>query len=609
MGDPVTGTRREVLTGALALAPLALSPVVLPPMAFAPRAAARSRAGTGTDDGTATAGRTFVTEALGWEVGEDVGASGRLTRLIADLAPGDTVVFSALYAVSGSHDLTALAGLTLKAADGQTAGFAAHDGVEEVATRHGLPLDTRPVFTIAPGTRVEGLTFTQEPVNPQRLLGGGRKAGWFKAEGAGDLVFAGNAFDGVGWSHLVLRNCPDLLIENNTFRDGKWCVLLSGRCDDMVFRGNLGTGGYVARTLDGRRRQIFIDIIKTLKSRDGEPQRALIENNHFVDLVRDAIDTTGGLPGAVVRNNTFRNVAVAALDLKSSYRTPRDLAIGPVGNADITITDNLFENAGLVLTTTWPKDGPRDPALAVGDIRLSGNRFVRTAWARFKPAIFLKDCGGVSLDGDEIDGQPLFKIWDKLEQTRVDTITARRLVWDTGGAKTRMSGRNISLHFERAVVSGRGSTLIDFADAQNVTLSGTVELGSGQGRRAHAFGFAGNCRDICVDLAMRGTGTALSLTGTVSRLLVTGRYRDLARLIGFARDADARQISVEDAELVDTRTVLFFDGRTTAADVSVSNVSLKGESVLAGGAPGIAIGTDRPAWRKVACRPCCGDRR
>lgn len=570
--------RREVLRAALA-APMVLLAAAAPPV----------RVG----------GRTIFTDELGWKNDEDVGSSGQMARLIGGLSSGDTVVFSDNYRLCGAYDLARLGDITFRAAQPGRAGFVALDGTEDIAERHKLPVNNAPVFTVGPGTRVEGLVFRQPPGDPSRWPNGGRKGGWFAATRADRIVVSDNTFDCAGWIHLRFHSCPNLLIEGNTFKDGKWCTFLVGACDDMVFRNNFGTGGYRSPVVGSPDDDIFIDIVKTMRTAEGGPKRALIEHNRFIDLARDAIDTTGGFEGAMIRNNLFRNVAFASLDIKSIYRTPDELALGPAENLNVAIEDNIFENAGIVLTTIWPPDDKdAAPELAVRDIRLARNRFVRTPGSPTREAVLMKNCAGLSMNGDIIEGQPLLKVWDQYTPTRVRGVRLDGVVVNTDGAETVLSGADFKLDFAKATVSGGSSALITLENVDDAVVAGRIVLEPSWSSslaaiflrdRVAAILLRKACSNVrlALEVAHRGTerSTGVSVDGAVTALAVTGRFANIDDVVAFSARADAHEVTVAAAKLDAVQQVFYFARGAEAAGVSATDLEASPGTRVAGGWP------------------------
>jgi len=346
-------------------------------------------------------GAEIHTGALGWIPGENV--SAKMQALVSSLADGDAVVFDGFYKIAGNYRLDSKSNISFIGVPGS--GFDCLDGLPELATRNGLPHNKEPLFEVGNGFSADGLFLTQGQVNPLLLLGGGDKT-WFRAQEKSSASFLNLVSDAIGWTCANLRNTPNATISGCTFDSLKQCIYLVGACDDVVISHNLFTGGYTAKTLNGTADQIFFDGIKTYHVNGRGPRNALITENRFIDIVRDAIDTTGGLKDGVISHNLMRNVGITCLDLKSLYNTPADIANGPLENTGVrfeyNIVDEIPSNA-LVASTEWTLPNP-DPAFAAGPILSQGNLY-RTKNGYSPNLLLNRDAKGLQSNQDAFVGR------------------------------------------------------------------------------------------------------------------------------------------------------------------------------------------------------------
>jgi len=287
---------------------------------------------------------TYHTADLGWVSNTDVGASGHVQALIDMLVNGDEVIFDAMYKISGNYHMESLSGIAFRAANKQTCGFDCLDAFEQIAGD--LPVNKHAVFAVGDNFLVDGLYCTQGQVDTtlHDFDGGGGKRGWFASYGNTRFYAINCKFDTKGWMFLELGNgLTELVIARNILKDGQYCIYLYGQVDNAIVAHNYFTGGYTAPRLDGSWGNVFYDGIKTggdLNNRGAE--NMVFVENAAEDILRDVIDTTGGLKDAIIDANVIRGTD--AFDIKSIYNDSQSILDGnKIQNFGISMQYNLFE--------------------------------------------------------------------------------------------------------------------------------------------------------------------------------------------------------------------------------------------------------------------------
>lgn len=338
------------------------------------------------------------TSDLGWIPGENVTA--KMQTLISSLQNGDTVVFDGFYRLAGNYRLNTLNNITFRGGV-----FDCLDGLPELAIKNGLPLNTEPIFEVGNNFTAEGVTFTQGKINPLLLLGGGNKTG-IRAQEKSAVTFTNLVSDCIGWTFISLRNTPGAVVKGCTFDSLKDCIYLVGACDNIVVSDNLFTGGYTARNLNNTADQIFFDGVKTVHVSGRGPRNAIITENKFINILRDCIDTTGGLKDGIISHNVMKNAGITCLDLKSLYNSPADIANGPLENTGVRFECNYVSDIpsnALVVTTEWTLPSP-DPSFVAGPVLSQGN--IYKTKNGFTPNFVLnKNAKGVQSMGDVFIGR------------------------------------------------------------------------------------------------------------------------------------------------------------------------------------------------------------
>lgn len=476
---------------------------------------------------------TYRTSTLGWDnanvPGSDIGVS--LAALCAALVPNDIVIFDELYRFSG--DFTIPDNVTFVGEGGGSEarhGLLMLDGFPNSEALYGVPYNKNKfVLTVGDGCLIEKFLMTHEHqhFDGELIPGGNGRTGWIWVRGKKNFKAVGSRIDTQATRGIVIEeakvngevDAATGRVEECTLIDQKYALHIRGDARAIDVRKMHFEGGYSAPSLNGLISQNFGDAIKTANAENRGPTTLSITGCLFEKMIRDGVDTTGGLLGGRIVDNTFRKCGI---DLKNSLGSID--ALGPtVKNENAVISLNSFEDGGIVFTTNWNiTEQPLDENYLVRNIKVDGNILFGTGGDAV--AFFFKDCDGISMDGNIVEGMTLLKTAS--EHDIVRNIHAQNTVYRSNGSSATISNvQDSSFHFALAEINDDeiNQLLGVAASSKNVSITGTFRDKSNTGG---SMIYLQDCREINIDIDAKGTGA-----------------KRLARIVG-ASGAEVDQVDI-----------------------------------------------------------------
>ena len=262
--------------------------------------------------------------------------------------------------------------------------------------------------------RVRGIRFAHDvEVAPSDIVGNGNgTAVFYDISGTGSGFFAEKCkADFLSGFLLRIDNHPYWRVTKCWAGKPFYFVTLSGRSDHGVFNDNNGLMGYT----DSLGSNVYGDYIKVGdNSIDGfGPRFCRVNGNHMVNVLRDGIDSTGGLYGWTITNNIF-DVTNAAIDAKQAPNTLAKTNLLERNFKGLTISNNVIIGGEIVFTLNEDLSlyGSTAPEwMHVQGIVASGNTFIPKP-GRESCGYYLKGMRGLSVTGDNFTSYRLQKADD-----------------------------------------------------------------------------------------------------------------------------------------------------------------------------------------------------